>query len=64
MSIQSSNRATNNDEMCNFYLMYYVENDEPLNRKYCFGTGPPKYYWRHDESLQNIPDEEASELDD
>ena len=56
--------ATNNDEMCNFYLMYYVENDEPLERKYCFGPGPPKYYWRSDERLQNIPDEEASELDD
>ncbi|XP_055317707.1 peptidylglycine alpha-hydroxylating monooxygenase [Sitodiplosis mosellana] len=56
--------ATNEDEMCNFYLMYYVENGDPLSRKYCFGSGPPKYYWRNDESLQNIPDEEASQLDD
>lgn len=22
------------DEMCNFYLMYYVEDDEPLNMKF------------------------------
>lgn len=42
--------------------MYYVENDEPLQQKYCFGTGPPNYYWRKE--LQNIPDEEASRLDD
>lgn len=58
------NSATNEDEMCNFYLMYYVENDEPLKRKYCFGSGPPKYYWRIDNSLQNIPDEDASQLDE
>lgn len=57
-----SHRATNEDEMCNFYLMYYVENDEPLQQKYCFGTGPPNYYWSKE--LQNIPDEEASRLDE
>lgn len=56
--------ATNNDEMCNFYLMYFVENDEPLERKYCFGSGPPNYYWRYDDNLKNIPDEEASQLED
>lgn len=45
--------------------MYYVENDEPLSRKFCFGSGPPKYYWRNIENgLINIPDEEASELDE
>lgn len=44
--------------------MYYVEDDEPLMRKYCFGSGPPKYHWIGDETLQNIPDEEASQLDD
>ncbi|XP_046827439.1 peptidylglycine alpha-hydroxylating monooxygenase [Vespa crabro] len=52
---------TNEDEMCNFYLMYYVENDEPLNMKYCFTPGPPVYYWENDE-LRNIPDKEASTL--
>lgn len=55
--------ATNNDEMCNFYLMYYVENDEPLNMKYCFSQGPPNYYWRNpDVGLNNIPHKEASTL--
>lgn len=50
--------------MCNFYLMYWVQDDEPLNRKYCFSSGPPAYYWQKDGvRLRNIPDEEASELD-
>lgn len=53
--------ATKSDEMCNFYLMYYVENDEPLTMKYCFTPGPPSYYWR-EAGLLNIPDIEASSL--
>ncbi|KZC09096.1 Peptidylglycine alpha-hydroxylating monooxygenase [Dufourea novaeangliae] len=53
--------ATKSDEMCNFYLMYYVENDEPLSMKYCFTFGPPHYYWRN-AGLFNIPDVEASSL--
>lgn len=57
--------ATNEDEMCNFYLMYYVDNDEPLEQKYCFTAGPPNYYWTNrDSHLQNsrIPDDDASTL--
>lgn len=55
--------ATNEDEMCNFYLMYYVENDDPLTMKYCFSAGPPTYYWLNpDVGLNNIPDLEASQL--
>ncbi|CAK9830409.1 Peptidylglycine alpha-hydroxylating monooxygenase [Anthophora retusa] len=53
--------ATKADEMCNFYLMYYVENDEPLSVKYCFTSGPPHYYWK-DAGLLNIPNVEASSL--
>lgn len=53
--------ATNDDEMCNFYLMYYVENDEPLHVKYCFTSGPPHFYW-NTAGLQNVPDREASTL--
>ncbi|XP_032457663.1 peptidylglycine alpha-hydroxylating monooxygenase isoform X3 [Nasonia vitripennis] len=53
--------TTNNDEMCNFYLMYYVTDDEPLYDKFCFSMGPPRYYWRKD-GLINIPDSEASTL--
>lgn len=53
--------STKADEMCNFYLMYYVENDEPLSMKYCFTNGPPSYYWKYD-GLINIPNREASTL--
>jgi peptidylglycine monooxygenase len=53
-------RLTNNDEMCNFYLMYWVERDSPLQKKYCFTDGPPFYYWTSE--LNNIPDEDASTL--
>ncbi|XP_003488599.1 peptidylglycine alpha-hydroxylating monooxygenase [Bombus impatiens] len=53
--------ATKADEMCNFYLMYYVENDEPLSMKYCFTSGPPNYYWKN-AGLFNIPTIEASSL--
>lgn len=56
-------RATNNDEMCNFYLMYWVENSQPLEQKYCFSAGPPTYYWKQAEpGLRHIPDIEASTL--
>lgn len=54
--------ATNLDEMCNFYLIYWVEGGEPLNMKYCFSPGPPQYYWNND-GLSNIPEKEASSLD-
>ncbi|XP_011691046.1 PREDICTED: peptidylglycine alpha-hydroxylating monooxygenase-like [Wasmannia auropunctata] len=48
------------DEMCNFYLMYYVEEGTPLEQKYCITPGPPSYYWKQE--LSNIPDKEASTL--
>ncbi|XP_049873916.1 peptidylglycine alpha-hydroxylating monooxygenase [Pectinophora gossypiella] len=55
--------ATNKDEMCNFYLMYWVEKDTPLDKKYCFTNGPPHYYWnRAHENFNRIPDQEASTL--
>ncbi|XP_057336036.1 peptidylglycine alpha-hydroxylating monooxygenase [Microplitis mediator] len=53
--------ATNNDEMCNFYLMYYVDNDQTVDMKWCFTRGPPSFYWKT-ANLQNIPDREASML--
>jgi peptidylglycine monooxygenase len=46
--------------MCNFYLMYWVERDSPLQKKYCFTDGPPFYYWTAE--LNSIPDEDASSL--
>ncbi|XP_067666328.1 probable peptidylglycine alpha-hydroxylating monooxygenase 1 isoform X1 [Haliotis asinina] len=37
--------ATQNDEMCNFYIMYYVEGKDIMNENYCFTSGPPNYSW-------------------
>ncbi|XP_043269938.1 peptidylglycine alpha-hydroxylating monooxygenase isoform X2 [Venturia canescens] len=54
--------TTNSDEMCNFYLMVYVENDEPPHMKYCFTNGPPTYSWQLD-GLPNIPFRDASTLE-
>lgn len=43
--------------------MYYVDHGEPLERKYCFGPGPPNYYWKNPENgFENIPEYEASRL--
>ncbi|XP_050314404.1 peptidylglycine alpha-hydroxylating monooxygenase [Anthonomus grandis grandis] len=53
---------TNNDEMCNFYLMYYVERGTPLEIASCYDVGPPNFYWNNNEDLNNIPEEEASSL--
>ncbi|KAJ4434434.1 hypothetical protein ANN_22996 [Periplaneta americana] len=49
---------TNDDEMCNFYLMYYVERDSPLQKKYCFTEGSPFYNWSS--HLNNIPEDASS----
>ena len=60
--------STGNDEMCNFYMMYYVNGDRILQKKYCFSAGPPSYYWTSDPLLSTegfIPknvDIEASRL--
>jgi peptidylglycine monooxygenase len=40
--------STGNDEMCNFYMMYWVDGDKLLNEDVCTSPGPPKYYFRHD----------------
>lgn len=51
--------------MCNFYVMYYVKQGEPLKTQYCFSYGAPLYYWNKPETgLTNIPDREASILHD
>ena len=53
-------RSTQNDEMCNFYMMYYTEEaDKTMSSTYCFSSGPPSYYWASDpkmaSSINNIP---------
>ena len=55
--------ATNEDEMCNFYIMYWMDGVESLKQKYCFTLGPPFYYWvRGPPNLNNIPDKDASSI--
>lgn len=53
--------STQNDEMCNFYVMYYTDGgDQIMHNTYCFSAGPPFYYWKGDERMssviKNIPD--------
>ena len=59
--------ATREDEMCNFYMMYWVEaGEKPLSKKACSSVGPPVYSWGGwilGGGLTNIPDEQASSLD-
>ena len=55
---------TRNDEMCNFYLMYWVEGNQIPSEMYCFTPGPPLYSWAGSKGLKNIPDKEASSFDD
>ena len=61
--------STKEDEMCNFYVMYYVSNagedQQPVSPNTCFTQGPPMWSWGGWEfgaGLKNIPDEEASTL--
>lgn len=54
--------STGNDEMCNFYIMYYVNRmDRILDRKVCFTAGPPYYYWKFDINVPPQINKEASE---
>jgi len=53
---------TGDDEMCNFYIMYYVDRmDRILDRKVCVTAGPPYYYWKFDLNVPKQVDREASE---
>lgn len=50
--------------MCNFYIMYYVNGDQIMNRDYCFSSGPDTWYWddfdRADEMNLNAVPKTAS----
>ena len=57
--------ATARDEMCNFYLMYWVDGRQKLENERCFSIGPPVYAWDRwlvGGGLRNVPQEEASSL--
>merc|ERR1711874_271300 len=60
--------ATKEDEMCNFYIMYWVKGMLPMDQTTCFSRGPPTWSWGGwaglslGAGLDNIPDIEASTL--
>eukprot|EP00095_Tigriopus_kingsejongensis_P006399 maker-scaffold1351_size46012-snap-gene-0.14 protein:Tk06399 transcript:maker-scaffold1351_size46012-snap-gene-0.14-mRNA-1 annotation:"peptidylglycine alpha-hydroxylating monooxygenase" len=57
--------STRLDEMCNFYLMYWVHGKDILKKNSCSSIGPPIYSWNGwllGGGLSNIPDDEASAL--
>ncbi|BFY98917.1 hypothetical protein BsWGS_01957 [Bradybaena similaris] len=37
---------TQNDEMCNLYIMYYVNQPPILKDQTCASMGPPRWYWQ------------------
>jgi peptidylglycine monooxygenase len=46
---------TGKDEMCNFYLMYFVEGDRILRDNTCFSPGAPEYHWSSEAGLNHVP---------
>jgi len=51
--------STADDEMCNFYMMYWVDGDQLLDETVCSSPGPPNYYFGHDQNLnvEKIPED-------
>jgi len=49
--------ATAADEMCNFYMMYWVQGEQPVTPDTCFTNGAPGWSWKESAGLKNIPDD-------
>jgi len=47
--------SSGDDEMCNFYIMYWAEGDRILRDNTCFSPGAPNYYWSSEAGLNHIP---------
>jgi len=52
---------TQKDEMCNFYIMYYVDTPTSPSTDSCYTPGPPHWYWTDYQdqkslNIENIPD--------
>lgn len=44
------------DEMCNFYIMFWVKGNQTTHLgRSCFTPGPPLYYWSTDKRFKNWP---------
>jgi peptidylglycine monooxygenase len=46
---------TGHDEMCNFYLMYWVDGDKIMSQNYCFTQGPPSWSWNDIFDMSAVP---------
>ncbi|VDM40148.1 unnamed protein product [Toxocara canis] len=46
---------TGEDEMCNYYMMYWVYGDKTLKDNTCYSPGAPEYHWATEAGLNNIP---------
>ncbi|CAD6194413.1 unnamed protein product [Caenorhabditis auriculariae] len=46
---------TGDDEMCNFYVMYWADEGRVLNDNTCFSPGAPYYRWSSEAALNHIP---------
>ncbi len=58
--------TTRQDEMCNFYLMFWVDGNKLPEQRACSSLGPPFYSWGGwllGGGLSKIPEVEASSLD-
>ncbi|XP_035211350.1 peptidylglycine alpha-hydroxylating monooxygenase-like isoform X2 [Stegodyphus dumicola] len=58
---------SSDDEMCTYYIMYYINADRTLSKNICFTSGPPDYYWSTDSNINYVPwsiDISASSLED
>lgn len=46
---------TGEDEMCNFYMMYWADGDAVMKDNTCFSPGAPAYHWSSEAGLNHIP---------
>jgi peptidylglycine monooxygenase len=49
--------STSKDEMCNFYIMYYINGDKVVQEPTCFSPGPPSWNWGNVDGIhpENAP---------
>ncbi|XGW20266.1 hypothetical protein V3C99_003798 [Haemonchus contortus] len=46
---------TGEDEMCNFYMMYWTDGDRTMKDNVCYSPGAPLYHWSSEAGLNHIP---------
>jgi len=51
---------TSDDEMCNFYVMYWTDGSEGLDLKQCYSYGPPLFRWSW--RMNSIPEIDATTI--